>query len=114
MEDCIFCKIARGEIPARLAYEDDQVVAFHDVNPVAPVHVLIIPREHISGVLAVTEQNVSVVARVWEIIPKLANELSVADPGFRVVVNSGEGAGQSVPHLHFHVLGGRLLRWPPG
>jgi len=114
MEGCIFCKIARGEVPAQPVYEDSQVLAFRDVNPAAPVHVLIIPKEHIPGVLSITEENVGIVARMWEVIPKLAGELSVAELGFRVVVNSGEGAGQSVPHLHFHLLAGRPLTWPPG
>ncbi len=114
MERCIFCKIADHEIPVQPVYEDDEIIAFPDANPVAPVHVLVIPKEHIPGVLSVTEQNIGVVSRIWEVVPGLARELGVAEDGFRVVVNSGQAAGQSVPHLHFHLLGGRQLGWPPG
>lgn len=114
MDRCIFCRIADHEIPVKAVYEDDMIIAFPDVNPVAPVHVLIIPKEHVPGIPALTESNIGTVTRIWEVIPRLAVELGVAESGFRVVVNSGEAAGQSVPHLHFHLLGGRTLGWPPG
>lgn len=111
--DCIFCKIAAGEIPSRKAYEDDQVVAFYDLDPQAPVHVLIIPKAHIQSVAAITPENSAVVAHIFEVAAKLAAELGLCD-GFRVVSNTGAAAGQSVPHLHFHLLGGRDFTWPPG
>ncbi len=114
MEGCIFCRIAKHEIPVKPVYEDDEVIAFPDANPVAPVHILLIPKEHIPGVMSIDGASMGVVSRIWEIIPKLARELGVEENGFRVVVNSGELAGQSVPHLHFHLLGGRRLGWPPG
>lgn len=114
MADCIFCKIANREVPARSIYEDDLIMAFHDVNPMAPVHVLIIPKAHIPGVLSLGEGHSQVIERIWRTIPGLARELRIAEDGFRVVVNSGSAAGQSVPHLHFHLLGGRVMQWPPG
>lgn len=114
MDGCIFCKIAKGEIPVKPVYEDDEIIAFPDANPVAAVHVLIIPKAHISGILSLARENISAVARIWEVVPKLAEELGIAESGFRVVANSGEWAGQSVPHLHFHILGGRRMGWPPG
>lgn len=111
--DCIFCKIAAGEIPSQKAYEDDQVLAFYDLDPQAPVHVLIIPKQHIVSAAAVTPENSAVLARIFEVAAKLAAELGLND-GFRVVTNSGMAAGQTVPHLHFHLLGGRDFTWPPG
>lgn len=113
MTDCLFCKIAKGEIPSKKAYEDDLVYAFHDIDPQAPVHVLIIPKEHIQSVAHVTPQNSAVVARVFEVAAKLSEEFGLKD-GFRVVSNVGRAAGQTVPHLHFHLLGGRDFTWPPG
>jgi histidine triad (HIT) family protein len=111
--DCIFCKIAAGEIPSKKAYEDDRVLAFYDLEPQAPVHVLIIPKQHISSVAAITPENSAVLARIFEVAAQLADELGLKD-GFRVVSNSGIAAGQTVPHLHFHLLGGRDFTWPPG
>ena len=111
--DCIFCKIAAGEIPSRKAYEDDQVVAFYDLDPQAPVHVLIIPKAHIQSVAAITPENSAVVAHIFEVAAKLAAELGLRD-GFRVVSNPGAAAGQRGPHLQFPLLGGRDFTWPPG
>lgn len=111
--DCIFCKIAAGEIPSQKAYEDEQVVAFYDLDPQAPVHVLIIPKTHIPSAAAITPENSAVVAHIFEVAAKLATELGLKD-GFRIVSNCGATAGQSVPHLHFHLLGGRDFTWPPG
>ena len=111
--DCIFCKIANGEISSRKAYEDDTVLAFYDLDPQAPTHVLIIPKQHIQSVAQVTPENSAVVAHIFEVAAKLSAELGLKD-GFRVVSNCGESAGQSVPHLHFHLLGGRDFTWPPG
>ncbi len=106
--DCVFCKIISGEIPSKKVYEDDRVVAFYDLEPQAPVHVLIVPKTHIESVLGVDEGNSAVIAHVFEVAAKLAVELGVTD-GFRVVTNTGENAGQTVKHIHFHLLGGRKL-----
>ena len=111
--DCIFCKIANGEIPSRKAYEEDPVLAFYDLDPQAPTHVLIIPKQHIQSVAQITPENSAVAAHILEVAAKLSAELGLKD-GFRIVSNCGEAAGQSVPHLHFHLLGGRDFTWPPG
>lgn len=109
MDNCIFCKIVAGEIPSNKVYEDETVLAFYDVNPMAKVHVLVIPKAHLESAAAVTAENSQVVAHCFEVIAKLAKELKLED-GFRVVTNCGENAGQSVKHLHFHILGGQKLR----
>ena len=111
--DCLFCKIAAGQIPSNKVYEDDQVLAFYDIDPQAPVHFLVIPKEHISGADAITADNSAVVAHIYEVIAKVAKELKLEN-GFRVISNVGADGGQTVPHLHFHVLAGRSLAWPPG
>jgi histidine triad (HIT) family protein len=111
--DCVFCKIANGEIPSKKAYEDDKVLAFYDLDPQAPVHILIIPKQHIQSVEDITPQNSAIVAHIFEVAAKLAKENDLTD-GFRVVSNVGKDGGQSVPHLHFHLLGGRSMKWPPG
>jgi len=108
MNDCIFCKIAKGEIPCNKVYEDETVLAFYDLNPAAKVHVLVIPKEHIANILEINEDNSKVVAHIFEVIGKLAKELKL-ERGFRVVSNCNEYAGQSVFHLHFHLLGGEQL-----
>lgn len=107
--DCIFCKIASGDIPSKKVYEDETVYAFYDINPMAPVHVLIIPKQHISSVNDVTPENSAVVAHIFEVAAKLAKELGIAEDGYRVVSNCGANAGQTVFHLHFHLLGGGVL-----
>ena len=112
MNDCLFCKIAAGEIPSACLYEDELVYVFKDIDPQAPVHFLVIPREHMASAACVTPENSGVVAHAFEIIAKLAKEQGL--DGFRVVSNVGESAGQSVRHLHFHVLSGRDMTWPPG
>ncbi len=111
--DCLFCKIAAGEIPSRKVYEDEQILVFYDIEPQAPVHFLVIPKKHISSVGEITPENSQIVAHIYEVIAKLSQDLKLEN-GFRVVTNCGEEAGQSVPHLHFHVLAGRSLAWPPG
>lgn len=111
--DCIFCKIAQGEIPTNKVYEDDTVLAFYDLDPQAPVHILIIPKEHISSSAEITEENSAVVAHIFEVAAKLAKEKGL-DNGFRIVANTGDDGGQTVKHLHFHLLGGRSMKWPPG
>ena len=111
--DCLFCKIAGGEIPSNKLYEDEKILAFYDIDPKAPVHFLVIPKEHIRSAVEITEENSAIVAHIYEVIAKLAKELKLAK-GFRVVTNIGEEGGQTVGHLHFHVLAGRSLAWPPG
>ena len=112
MSDCLFCKIAAGEIPSRKAYEDDLCLAFHDIDPQAPTHFLVIPKAHIGSCGEIVPENSAVVAHIFEVIAKVTKDLGVTD--FRVVSNCGEQAGQSVHHLHFHVLAGRDMTWPPG
>ena len=114
MEDCIFCKIIAGEIPSEKIYEDDAVYAFADINPVAPVHILIIPKTHISYINEINEENSGVIAKIYEAAAKIAAEQGRAQDGYRLVTNCGASAGQTVPHIHFHLLGGRDLTWPPG
>lgn len=110
---CIFCKIIAGEIPGKKAYEDEYLLAFYDIAPQAPVHLVIIPKEHIGSMDEITEQNAHYAARIFALIPKLSKELGL-DQGYRVVCNCKEQGGQTVDHLHFHLLGGRNLGWPPG
>lgn len=112
MADCIFCKIAAGEIPSNKVYEDGQVVAFYDLDPQAPVHVLVIPKEHITSAQEIGPENSGVVAHIFEVIAELSRELGL-EKGFRVVNNCGEDGMQSVQHLHFHLLGKRKMGWPP-
>ena len=112
MSDCLFCKIIAGEIPSSKVYEDELCYAFNDIAPQAPTHFLVVPKAHIQSVSAVTAENSAVVAHSVEVIAKLSKELGV--DSYRVVSNIGEQAGQSVPHLHFHVLSGRDMTWPPG
>ncbi len=111
--DCLFCRIAAGEIPSEKIYEDDRVLAFYDIDPQAPVHFLVIPKQHLESVDAITADNSSIVAHVFEVIAEIAKKLQLTN-GYRVVTNCGEDGGQSVPHLHFHVLAKRSLKWPPG
>jgi len=113
-QDCIFCKIAAGEIPAKMIYEDDQVVAFLDINPVAPVHVLVIPKKHIANLMDTQPEDLALLGHAMLVIKQIASQLGLSDDGFRVVVNTKHNGGQTVPHLHWHVLGGRFMNWPPG
>jgi len=112
--DCIFCKILAGEIPATLVFEDDLVVAFEDVNPQAPTHILIIPREHLSTLNELDEGRQELAGRLLVVARKIAGRLGLDKIGYRLVANCLESAGQSVFHIHFHLLGGRSLGWPPG
>lgn len=111
--DCLFCKIAAGEISSDKIYEDSQVVAFYDIDPQAPVHFLVIPKVHIRCADEIDESNAGIVAHVYTVIAKLAAQLGLSK-GYRIVNNCGEDGGQTVGHLHFHVLAGRNLGWPPG
>ena len=111
--DCLFCKIAAKEIDSEMVYESDGVVAFKDINPAAPVHVLVIPKEHIASAHELDASHAGAIAEMFEAISSVAADQGVAD-GYRVVTNVGEEAGQSVFHLHWHLIGGRTLSWPPG
>ncbi len=112
--DCLFCKIIAGEIPSKKAYEDELVYAFHDIDPQAPVHILIIPKQHIKSVDEITAENSAVVAHIFEVAAHLAKENNLSDDGYRIVTNIGEAGGQTVKHLHFHLMGGRNFTWPAG
>lgn len=112
--DCIFCKIAAGEIPVNPVYEDEQILAFPDINPMAPVHVLVIPRRHLDSLKAAGPDDAALLAHIMLKIPQIAQILGIADKGFRLVANTGEDGGQTVQHLHWHLLGGRFMSWPPG
>ena len=112
MSDCLFCNIAAGKIPSKKVYEDELCYAFCDIAPQAPVHFLVIPKAHLASVSEVTEENAAVVGHIFAVIARLAKEQGL--DSYRVVSNIGEQAGQSVPHLHFHVLSGRDMTWPPG
>jgi histidine triad (HIT) family protein len=114
MSDCIFCRIAAKEVPADLVYEDDEVVAFRDLNPQAPVHLLVIPRKHLRGLDAAGPEDEAVLGRLALVAAQLAAQEGLGDSGYRVVVNNGRDAGQAVDHVHYHVIGGRKLTWPPG
>ena len=110
MTDCVFCKIVSGEIPSKRVYEDDQVIVINDLNPGAPVHVLVIPKEHTENILTASPE---ILVHVKKVLPEIVKKLGIAEKGFRVVVNTGVEGGQTVPHLHFHILGGKELGWQP-
>lgn len=112
-QDCVFCKILSGEIPSDVVYEDDDVLAFKDIDPQAPVHIVIIPKKHYDSILSVSAGD-PIISHIHMVVNRLALKLGIADEGFRVVNNCGVAGGQSVPHLHYHLLGGRNMEWPPG
>ena len=114
MEDCIFCKIAAGDIPADKVYEDDLVVAFRDLNPQAPTHVLLVPRKHIATVNDIETEDEALVGRMYGAAREIAEREGFAEAGYRTVVNCNEAGGQVVFHIHMHLLGGRMMHWPPG
>ena len=109
MENCIFCKIIKGEIPSEKVYEDDEILAFKDINPAAPIHILVIPKKHIKSLLDLEETDYELVAKIQKVINTLAKQLKIEEEGFRVIVNCGKDAGQGVMHLHYHLLAGRKL-----
>jgi histidine triad (HIT) family protein len=111
---CLFCRIARGEIPAKVAHQDDELIAFHDIDPKSPVHVLIIPRKHIGSIAQLENEDAELIGRLFSTARDLAVRLGVSESGYRMVINAGPDAGQSVDHIHLHLLGGRRLKWPPG
>ncbi len=119
VKDCIFCKILRGEIPSKGVYKDELVYAFHDINPVAPVHILIIPTKHILGIQSMEEEDKPIVGHMFYVAKKIAQDFGLApdenlNKGYRLVFNVGKDTGQSVFHLHLHLIGGRSMNWPPG
>lgn len=114
MSDCLFCKIAAREIPSAVVYEDDAILAFKDISPQAPVHVLIIPKQHLTSAMDLNEENADLISKIFLTASKLAREFGIDQSGFRIVNNCGKDGGQSVGHIHFHLLGGRELGWPPG
>ena len=114
MENCIFCKIADHEMEAKIIHEDDDVVAFHDIRPRAPVHVLIIPRKHIPTINDITEDDQELVGKLFVLAKYLAKEFNLSESGYRLVFNCNRDAGQDVYHIHLHLLGGRKMGWPPG
>lgn len=114
MSECLFCGVIKGDIKGDIVYQDSTVVAFKDINPKAPVHILIVPRKHISTLLDVEQGDKGLLGDVFLVASKLAKDQGISKDGFRVVVNCGPGAGQSVYHIHFHLLGGRTFGWPPG
>jgi histidine triad (HIT) family protein len=114
MAGCLFCDVVRGNVKANIVYQDDRIVAFKDIRLQAPVHLLLIPRKHLAGVLDIEPEDHALIGEIFQVASRLAREQGIAESGFRVVVNSGADAGQSVFHLHYHLIGGRLMSWPPG
>ncbi len=114
MQDCIFCKIVKKEIPSEIVYEDEQVLVFKDVNPAAPVHLILIPKKHLSSLFDITEEDTGIMGRIQLVASRLARELGLLEGGFRLVSNCGRDAEQEVAHIHYHLLAGRSLKWPPG
>ncbi len=112
--DCIFCKIVDREISSDIIYEDDKIIAFKDANPQAPVHFLVVPKEHIESTNHISEKDIELIGHIFLIIKKLTKQLGLHEEGYRIVNNCGELGGQTVSHIHFHVLAGRQLLWPPG
>ena len=113
MSDCLFCRIIRGEIPGKKVYEDDEALAIYDIAPAAPVHILVMPKAHIVSIVDADNEQLALISRLHGIMRDLAVQHGISE-GFRIVNNCGEQGGQAVPHLHFHLLGGRSLNWPPG
>lgn len=114
MSDCLFCQIVAGKIPATVVYQDDQVMAFQDINAQAPVHLLVIPKQHIASIGEIAKDQKDLVGSLLRTCVTLAKEKGIADSGYRIVTNTGKDGGQTVQHLHFHLMGGRSMTWPPG
>lgn len=112
-EDCLFCKIIKGEVPSETVYEDDHVLAFKDIAPQAPIHIVIVPKRHFQSIMTVPAGD-PIISQIHEAANRIALRMGIADQGFRLVTNIGEDGGQTVPHLHYHLLGGRSMEWPPG
>jgi len=114
MDQCIFCRIVERSLPARIVFEDEEIVAFEDAHPQAPVHTLIVPRKHLASLKDATADDAALLGRMLVVATQLARERGLETRGYRTVINTGSGAGQSVFHLHLHLLGGRVFHWPPG
>ena len=114
MSDCLFCRIVAGDVPGDVVAESDRALAFRDINPQAPTHVLVIPRDHFDNAAALSHHDADLLAEVFRLAAQVADQEGIAEGGYRLVTNTGEAAGQTVGHLHVHVLGGRPLGWPPG
>ena len=114
MNDCLFCRISAKKIPANIIYEDSEAVAFIDINPQAPVHILIVPKKHISTSLDITDEDNVLIGHLFRLAAKIAKEKGISERGFRLVMNTNADAGQTVFHIHLHLLGGRQMHWPPG
>lgn len=114
MENCIFCKIINGDIPCNKVYEDEKILVFKDIEPQAPTHVLIIPKKHIMSLNSLSEEDSNIISHIFLKAKELAKELGVSEDGYRIVMNCGKDGGQTVEHMHFHMLAGRNLQWPPG
>lgn len=112
--ECLFCRIAAGEVPASSVHGDDTVIAFHDISPRAPTHILVVPRAHIRSAAELTDADAPIVGHLFAVAAAIARAQGIADAGYRIVTNVGRGAGQTIDHLHLHLLGGRPLTWPPG
>ncbi|MCY6354855.1 histidine triad nucleotide-binding protein [Clostridium sp. ZS2-4] len=114
MEECIFCKIIKGDIPAKKVYEDDMILSFEDINPAAPVHVLVIPKKHIKSLNELEDDDANIISHIFTVSRDIAKKFNIDESGYRVIMNCGNDGGQEVPHIHFHILGRRNLSWPPG
>lgn len=111
---CIFCNIISGNIPSKKVYEDESIFAFKDINPQAPVHILVVPKKHLVNILEIKEEDKELIFKIHQVINKLAKDNNIAKKGFRIVLNCNREGGQTVDHLHFHLVGGRFMTWPPG
>lgn len=114
MEDCIFCKIVKKEIPTRIIYEDKNIIAFNDINPQAPIHILLIPKEHFASLNEIPDEKKDILNLLLLTARQIAREKDIAEKGYRIVLNTAKDSGQEVFHIHFHLLGGRRMQWPPG
>lgn len=114
MNDCLFCKIIAGKVPANIVYEDSEAIAFEDISPQAPLHILLVPKKHIATSLDITGEDESLIGHLFRIAGRIARERGIAQRGFRLLMNTNAEAGQSVYHIHLHLLGGRQMHWPPG
>ncbi|SHG90958.1 histidine triad nucleotide-binding protein [Tepidibacter thalassicus] len=112
MENCIFCKIVNGEIPSTKIYEDDKVLAFKDINPIAPIHILVIPKKHYESIIHIPDNEMDIISDIHKVINKIAKDMNFEQSGFRIVNNCGKDAGQEVKHIHYHIIGGKTLNWP--
>lgn len=113
-DDCIFCKIVKGEIPSKKVFEDDEVLAFHDINPTAPIHILVIPKQHITSTASLTADHAALTGRVILAAAQVAREQGIEENGYRLLTNTNKDGGQVVFHMHWHLVGGRKMTWPPG